>query len=69
VISTLVLCGIAIALVIAHKFVLAGMALLGYYLFRQYLRHLPDYRDLVERREHAQLAFPSIVVEFRSAPF
>ena len=67
-IATLAIFGIAFALVIARHFVLVGVVLLGGYFTGRWLRRLPDYRALVERRDQAQLAFPSIVVELRSHP-
>ena len=68
VIAAGVQCAIAFALAMAGQFVLAGVVFLGGFFVGKWLRRLPDYRALVERREQAQLAFPSIVVELRSNP-
>jgi hypothetical protein len=68
VIATLALFLIAFVLAIFRQFVLAGVVLVGGFNVFKLFRRLPDYRALVARREHAQLAFPSMVVELRSRP-
>lgn len=57
---------IACALAIARQFAPAGVALLSSFFVGKSIRRLPSYRTLEARREHAQLAFPSIVVELQS---
>ena len=59
---------VAFALLFARQPVLAGVALVAGIVAGVLLRRLPSYRATVARREEAQLAFPSIVVELRSWP-
>lgn len=66
--ATLVLFAIAFALAIARQFVPAGVVLICGFLIVKWLQRLPSYQALVTRREQAQLAFPSIVIELQSNP-
>ncbi|RTL32717.1 MAG: hypothetical protein EKK49_10575 [Rhodocyclaceae bacterium] len=67
--ATLVLLAATVILITSQQFVPAGLVLLGGLVAIKWLRRLPGYRDLVARRELAQLAFPSIVIALRSDPF
>jgi hypothetical protein len=66
VIATLAQFATTYALVIAGRFVPAGLVFLAGFLAGKRLRRLPEYRSLMARIRNAQLAFPSIVVELRS---
>lgn len=67
-IAALVPAALAFALLFASQPVLAGTVFVAGIVAGVLLRRLPGYRAIVARREEAQLAFPSIVVELRSAP-
>ncbi|HEY9109393.1 MAG TPA: hypothetical protein VIN58_22155 [Roseateles sp.] len=54
-----------VALAVVQQFVAAGLALLGGVTVVKWLRRLPAYRALVARRDEAQLAFPSVVMELK----
>ncbi len=60
--------GSSFAVAMAGQFALAGAIFLGSFLVANRLRRLPGYQSLVDRREQAQMAFPSIVIELRSNP-
>jgi hypothetical protein len=57
---------IAFAFAVARQFVLTGLVLVGCYIVVKFLLRRPAYQALVARRERAQLAFPSMVVELVS---
>jgi hypothetical protein len=67
-IAALASAAVSFALLFARQHVLAGAVLVAGIVTGVLLRRLPGYRDIVARREEAQLAFPSIVVELRSSP-
>lgn len=64
--ATCALFVIAYALVIARQFAPAGAAFFSSFFVGMLIRRFPNYRTLAARREHAQLAFPNIVVELQS---
>jgi hypothetical protein len=65
-IATLALFVMAYAFAISRQFVPAGLFFLGGFFAGNWLKGLPGFRALEARREQAQLAFPSIVVELRA---
>jgi hypothetical protein len=68
VIATLIQFAMTLALVIAGRYLAAGVIFLSALLVRKWLQRLPEYQRLMTRIKQAQLAFPSIVVELRSNP-
>lgn len=65
-ITTLMSLGVAFTLATFGRSVIAGLVLLlGYVAFKT-VKRLPAYKAVVARRNEAQLAFPSIVIEMRS---
>jgi len=54
-----------VALGVAQQFVTAGLTLVGSVAVVKSLLRLPAYRTLAARRDEAQLAFPSVVMELK----
>lgn len=66
--ATLALVPAVFFLTVSKHLALAVTAAAGGILAVKALKRLPAYQDFAARREQAQLAFPSIVIELRSIP-